>query len=126
MSFEHAMKRFLHLDLQIFRLLLTGCSIFSTVQKFCPVQVTRSSSFLSSYELLNYIVCIHEYIRIYLCLFFCLVCGQRFRICPILFCTNPSGLSQVFTHILYAFDTCILHVYNNNLIVSSTENRLRI
>ena len=52
MSFEHAMKRFLHLDLQIFSLLLTGCSIFSTVQKFCPVQVTRSSSFVSSYELL--------------------------------------------------------------------------
>ena len=27
MSFEHAMKRFLHFDLQIFSLLLTGCSV---------------------------------------------------------------------------------------------------
>ena len=52
MSFEHAMKTFLHFDLRIFSLLLTECSIFSTVQKFCPVQVTRSSSFLSSYALL--------------------------------------------------------------------------
>ena len=61
MSFEHAMKRFLYLDLQIFSLLLTGCSIFSTVQKFCPVQVTRSSSFLSSYELLS-VVTTHRHI----------------------------------------------------------------
>ena len=42
MSFEHATDRFYVFDLHIVSLLLAGCSIFSTVKKFCPVQVTRS------------------------------------------------------------------------------------
>ena len=45
MSFEHTTARFYTFDLHIFSPLLTVCSIFSTVQKFCPVQVTHSSSF---------------------------------------------------------------------------------
>ena len=61
MSFEHATDRFYTFDLYIFSLLLTGCSIFSTVQKFCLVQVTRSSSFVCSYVLLMYMYSMNTY-----------------------------------------------------------------